>query len=498
MSAYIIHLMRTIPKKAFFCSLVVFICFLTIAPASLQVQASAPALDSAALDAYIQAQMSKHGLKGVSLAVVQGDQIVYSRGYGSAGSQPMTSQTYMFIGSLSKSFTALVIARLADQGRIDVAAPVQTYIPWFRVADEAASARITVNHLLHHISGLSESGFSVLLPDDASSEEATRALAQARLTAPPGTTFQYFNLGYTVLEYLIETVTGRPYPEILKEYVLDPIGMQSTTASPETLSGISQGYTRIFGFAVPARQPVLKYEVGAGFIVSTAEDLARYAIAMKNNAAGLLSQTSFSQMFNPGLGSYGWGWNITRDGAKINHGGANETFRTDLNIYPRRDLAFVLLVNHGHLTDHYISSSQLTAGVEAILLGNPPAPVSEGWSVQWPGWGIGILVLGLIILSIRNFSALFNGWIERARLMPPAKKAFDVAISFIIPTVILIIVVTQMKAFFDYRFNLLTSLANLPRVLPDIFFLMLVGSLPDYIQGVIKLVWVAAGRTRPA
>ena len=112
----------------------------------------------------------------------------------------------MFIGSQSKSFTALAVAQLAEHGKLDLNAPVQTYFPWFRVADEAASSQIMINHLLHHTSGLSESGHSVILPADATTEQAVRSLAQARLTAPVGTKHQYFNIGYDVLTYIIPTL----------------------------------------------------------------------------------------------------------------------------------------------------------------------------------------------------------------------------------------------------------------------------------------------------
>jgi CubicO group peptidase (beta-lactamase class C family) len=171
-------------------------------------------IDINALDQVVEAQMAKHGLPGVSLAVVQGAEIVHLKGYGTAGGRPMTPQTQMFIGSQSKSFTALLIAQLADQGLIDLNAPVQTYIPWFQVDDENATSRITVNHLLHHTSGLSEAGHSVLLPDDATLEEAVRSLSKARLTAPVGTQFQYFNLGYTVLACIIELVSGQNYARL--------------------------------------------------------------------------------------------------------------------------------------------------------------------------------------------------------------------------------------------------------------------------------------------
>ena len=192
-----------------------------------------------------------------------------------------------------------------------------------------------------------------------------------------------------------------------------------------------------------------------------------------------------------------WAGLSPRIRAKIYHGGANETFRTDLNLYPDNDLGFVLLVNIGHQLDHYISSPQLTGAVEAALFGVAPAPLSQGWSVRWVGWGVGLLVLGLLVLHTYNFVHL-TGWHARTRSMSLVKVTFDIAISFVIPTAILIFVFSQIKAFYGYRFNLWPTMVMLPRATPDVFILMLVGSLPDYIQGFMKLSLLIVGKTRTA
>ena len=451
-------------------------------------------IDFPALDATIQAQMLKHGLPGAALAVVEGEQIVYLKGYGTAGhGRPMTPQTQMFIGSQSKSFTALAVAQLAEQGKLDLNASVRTYIPWFKVADEDASSKITISHLLHHTSGLSDAGYSVLLPNDATPEQAVRSLAHARLTAAVGTKHQYFNLGYGVLPYIIEIVSGERYADYVRAHILDPLGMDTSTADPSTASGLAQGYSRLFGFAIPVRQGVPAYGVGAGYIVSTAEEMARYASAMMNDGAGLVSPAMMRRVFTPGLGAYGMGWKIVDGGRKILHGGANEAFHTEVNLYPRRGRAFVLLTNEGHQVDHFVSARQLTDSVEAIVLCQAPPPVSRGWSVRWPGWALGFFVLILIAMHARNFVAL-RGWRGRAQQMSPSRRAFAVAISFIIPIVILIIVFSQIQAFYGTRFNLLTSAAYFRLGLPDVFILLLIGTLPDFIQGGLKLAWTVTRR----
>lgn len=450
--------------------------------------------DFAALDEVITAQMAKHGLPGVAVAVIENGAVVYLQGYGVDGDgRSMTPQTQMLIGSQSKSFTALAIAQLAEAGKLDLAAPVQTYIPWFRVADEGASAHITVNHLLHHTSGLSDAGYGVVLPDDATLEQAVRSLAQAQLTAPVGATFQYFNRGYTTLAYIVELVGGQSYADYIQANILNPLGMTTSTAAPATATGLTPGHTRLFGFALPVREPIPTYGVGEGWIVSTAEDMARYAGAFLSDGAGLVSPAMLRYILNPGPGNYGMGWFIADGGAKLFHGGANQTFRTEVNLYPRRDRGFVLLTNQGYQVDHFVSAAQLTAGVEAVVLGRTPPPVSQGWSVRQMGWGLGLLVLALLALHTRNFLAL-RGWSERFRDATTARTALDVGISFLIPTVILIIVFWQVSRFYGNRFNLWTHLANFRHSLPDVFVLMLVGILPDYVQGVIKLfLWRRGG-----
>jgi CubicO group peptidase (beta-lactamase class C family) len=456
--------------------------------------------DAEALDAYISGQMSKHGIQGIALAVTSKTEIVYLKGSGTAGDdRPMTPQTPMYIGSQSKSFTGLAIAQLIEQGLVSPSDPVQKYISWFKVADEDASAKITVGHLLHHVSGLSEAGFTVMLPDDATNEEAVRALASAELTAPVGAKFQYFNMGYAVLAMIVQNVSGMKYEDYVQQFIFDPLDMTHTYTDPDVAraNGLSQGYSRFFGFTIPQRQPHRVFEVSAGYVISTAEDMAHYAMAMDNaghyKGNQLLTVRGMDMLFAPVQG-YGMGWFVEQ--GHIFHGGANETFKTFVDIYPLKDMSIVLLINQGYMLDHYISAPQIFGGVEAIVLGRVPPPVSQGWSVRYIGWALLAFVLALSVFQVRNLLSL-RGWRERARNWSTGKKIWDTAISFLIPTVILIVIFTQLKAFYGYRFNLTYQLIMMSRTLTDITILMFVGSVPDYVQGFVKLFWLLSGKTRP-
>src|SRR5215212_5547681 len=173
------------------------------APAAAAPRPDAP--DFAAIDAYVQSEMQAARLPGLALGIVQGDQIVHLKGFGSAdpSGRPVTPQTPFIIGSTTKSMTAVAIMQLVEAGKVALDAPVQRYLPWFHIADPDASARITIRHLLNHTSGLptTTGGEFVTSADtsDRALEQRVRALSSAELTAPVGTIWQYWNANYDVL-----------------------------------------------------------------------------------------------------------------------------------------------------------------------------------------------------------------------------------------------------------------------------------------------------------
>ena len=168
--------------------------------------------DFAVIDRYIQQQMQKDHIPGVSLAITAQDQIAHLRGFGVAGpsGRPMTAQTPMLIGSLSKSFTALGVLQLAETGLVDLDSPVQRYLPWFRIGPSTqpadgvdASSTITIRHLLNQTSGLSRLSGEKLVTigntSDTALENNVRALSLEHLDRSVGSSFEYSNANYVVL-----------------------------------------------------------------------------------------------------------------------------------------------------------------------------------------------------------------------------------------------------------------------------------------------------------
>ena len=127
-------------------------------------------------------------IPGLAVAIVKGDQIVYAKGYGQAdpAGRPVTPQTPFLIGSNTKPFTALAVMQLVEAGKVELDAPVQRYIPWFRVADEQASRQITVRQMLHQTSGLPQppNSQSITDTDDKALERAVRQTQKRRVLQP--------------------------------------------------------------------------------------------------------------------------------------------------------------------------------------------------------------------------------------------------------------------------------------------------------------------------
>ena len=195
--------------------------------------------------------MAAQRIPGLALGIVEGDRIAYVRGFGEAddSGNDVTPQTPFIIGSVSKSFTALAVMQLVEANKIELDAPVQRYLPWFRVADEKASAEITVRHLLNHTSGLStKTGRSFQGDGDTSDtalEQAVRKLDSAELTAPVGSKHQYSTVNYSVLGLIVQTVAGQSYESYVQAKIFDPLRMRNSytseaAAQPQGLATRSQ------------------------------------------------------------------------------------------------------------------------------------------------------------------------------------------------------------------------------------------------------------------
>jgi CubicO group peptidase (beta-lactamase class C family) len=358
-----------------------------------------------AIDAYVEGQMRRLKVPGVALAIVEGDRVVHLRGFGRAhpGGEAPTPQTPFFIGSLTKSFTALAVMQLVEAGKIDLDDPVQRYLPWFRVADPQASTQISVRHLLNQTSGLPTLPGEIALADFDDSPDATerqvRALARIKITRPVGSKVAYSNLNYNVLGLIIEAASGVSYSDYIQRRIFEPLRMSHSYASKAAAqqNGLAMGHRHWFSLPFPARN--LRVPLGSlpsGQLISSAEDMAHYLIAHLNGGrygdVKILSPTGIDELHRGvkeyvamgiSSGRYGMGWfEIDVDGTKTySHAGNVPDFSAFMALVPEQKKAAVLLLN----ADPYglpPITEEVGAGVTALLAGQQPPPIRLG-VIQW-------------------------------------------------------------------------------------------------------------------
>ena len=346
-----------------------------------------------AIEQFVQSQVQANRFPGVALAVVEGDSVVYARGFGrDATGQPVTTQTPFMIGSNSKSFTALAVMQLVEADAVDLDAPVQRYLREFQLADAATSAQITVRQLLNQTSGIpvDAAGDLLLGFQPGSLQQAMAELRNVQPHAAPGAAYQYANANYMLLGMIIEAVSRQPYAAYVQTHILQPPDMSHTRLD----SGAAVGYR--FWFGVPQPNP-MPYEstfasVPTGGVTSTADDMAHYLSMYLNggeyNRQRLLSSAGVAELhrgvsdvtFNEGNQvirlSYGMGWASGEIGGipAIYHTGGSPQFSSWMVLIPQENRAFITMTNANNwIPGPGVSSTELIPkGVMLLLAGRTP------------------------------------------------------------------------------------------------------------------------------
>jgi D-alanyl-D-alanine carboxypeptidase len=286
---------------------------------------------------FATARMREGGTPGLALAITSRDRLLHVGAFGYANlpaQRPVTRDTLFEIGSISKSFTSIALLQLRDERRFDPQAPIVRYLPWFSV--KSTYAAITGHHLMTHTSGLPRDR-----DDVPSSPFQAYAVREREVGYAPGVHYAYSNVGYQVLGNVVESIAKRPYPDVIEERILKPLGMRASAAkfTHATRPKLAIGYERMYDDRpshmahplVPATW--LEYAAGDGSIVSTPADMAAYARMLLNRGAGpagsrVLSAEGFELLTQRAISSgdkswYGYGLNTTeREGhTLVTHSG---------------------------------------------------------------------------------------------------------------------------------------------------------------------------------
>ncbi|HEY9127892.1 MAG TPA: serine hydrolase domain-containing protein [Acidobacteriaceae bacterium] len=345
------------------------------------------------LDSYISAYMPAMNAPGMTLGLTDAAHTVRTAGYGYASLEektPVTTEMLFQIGSITKSFVALVLLQLVDEGKLDLEKPVLAYLPWLPIREEYGP--ITTHHLLTHTSGL---------PDNLTYIPATpgERLVQS---SKPGEHFHYCNAGFGILGELAVKLSGKPWRVLVKERIFDPLEMTASAGvlSTKIRARMATAYQQFYTDQAYPRQGRLGVtgnlvmDDTAGCIASTPGDMAKYARMLANHGVGpkgrIVSEASFKKMSTPYIkaeefsatASYGYGIAVdTLDGHTIlRHTGGMVAFASSIHVDLDSGVAAFASINamQGYrptaVTEYAVKL--LRAEKEGKTLPLPPAIVS--------------------------------------------------------------------------------------------------------------------------
>lgn len=300
--------------------------------------------------------LSQAKLPGLSIAVSLGDSLVWSEGFGYANVThriPVTSSTRFRIGSVTKLLTATAAARLAQDGRLDLDAPIQRYVPSF--PDKGRT--ITIRQLLGHLSGIRHYGRGEFLNTHPyqSVREALTVFQNDSLLFAPGTNYRYTSYGYVLASAAIEKAAGKDFLTFLREDLTDPLSLTSISPDYNDTSDVSQAIPysldSLGNFVLsPYNDNSIRWAAG-GFL-STADDLVRFGGALLTDRflnADMRKNLFTSQTTsNDKQTGVGLGWRIAKDSLGIpyfHHGGESIGGRAILLINPDSKVVVAILAN---------------------------------------------------------------------------------------------------------------------------------------------------------
>lgn len=473
-----------------------------------------------AVDEHVQDQMEELGLPGVQLAIVKNGRLVHLSAFGvaDASGRALTPQTPVMLASTSKSLTAIAVMQQVDAGRLDLTAPVNDYLPWFRTADKARSARITVGQLLNHTSGFSErDGRAYQDTDDRSLqalEQGVRNLADVTLVDEPGHSFTYSNLNYDVLGLLVQTVSDEEFSQYMAKHVFTPLQMPDShgTAQNAIDHGAAAGYYEWFGSSWrPTDIPVPTTGMPSATMYSSAQDMSHLLIALlsdgqyegrpivsSQSAAALLTPTAKVDDFN----SYAMGWFARPLWETLNpqephgqsydiplileHNGSWSNTQTFLAMVPNEALGVVLLVNGASQATPSVAQA-MHSNVLRILHAQPPTPATVlEEPLQRYGWVVAMVLLIAEIASLIICAYALYRWVRSTQ--PPSRRR--IAIIAILPLILDAGILWLALVYIPVNFN--TDLPVIIRTVPDAGLFLLPALILAAGWGAIRTTLITA------
>lgn len=372
-------------------------------------------LESEEIQNIILESMKGNQSPGAAITVANGERIIHEE-YGSSNVRkktPITTDTLFELGSTTKAFTALAMLILDDEGVISLEDRVSKYVPWFNVNYKGKHVEITIEQVIHHSSGLPEKTINQF-PEGTSHdllEKTVRLTDGITLNFYPGTDFEYANIGYDLLAYILEMVTKKKYEDFVEEKILLPLGMHSSyydLDEAKKTGNMARGYSPFFNRSIEYDAPRYQGSLADGYLITSAKDMGIWLNAQLGRGnfseqLGRLIKKSHTINNDIVVGEfegkplyYSYGWIVSEDGAYITHSGENPSFTSNIIILPKKEIAIGVQSNSpGSQTIH------ISQNIMKHLNDEPLVDVTYGQALLDKICSIGIIALAtLIFLAI--------------------------------------------------------------------------------------------------
>ncbi len=465
-------------------SVAVTLCILLVFTAAQPAYAAGAAKQSPylyeSIDRYIEQSLKKANIPAYSICIVDKDSVLFAKSYGECDS----CDTPFFLGSVSKSFTAVCVMQLVERGLIDLEASISAYLP-----DATDGDRIKVGQLLKHTSGLGEH----------------QTLANYHIVGEQGV-HSYANVNYTLLGKIIETVSSMSYSDYIETNVFEPLGMSKTAATLErsVKNGVIDGYTNMFGVNVKREHQFPTSDndwisVPAGYISASANDLGRYLQMFLNNGEDILTQQSIETMTggdsvrveSDAESYYCYGIGRTEypqlsESVILQHNGLVETGTADFYILPKSGIAVGMVAN---TCDTLVGQSifeRMNGGVVLMLIGQLANTIDES-GYQRSHIIIDLLMLAAIAIGVTAAVSVFGITKRRKKLGSKKLTAHLIRLHVILPAVILL-----LPVFMDTPYWVLRTFV------PDVYLATVISAALLLISGAVKVFLLVKQRKADA
>jgi putative pyoverdin transport system ATP-binding/permease protein len=377
---------------------------------------------------YITEKIKEGKIPGLSCIIINnGILTIKNYGYSDLATKtPVTSKTLFELGSCSKAFTALAILNLAEKGKIDLGANVSEYLPWVKVKYKNSNVDITLNQLLHHTSGIPWYTISMIPKGDGPGmlEQTVRKMVGISLHNLPGKRYEYATINYDILGLVIEKVSGQTFESYVKKNIFVPLGLTNTSiGKPIEKKQLATGYKTGFFEPREYHAPIYKGNNPAGYVISNAEDIARWLkFQMGEVNHDLYKLAQKTQLRDESvapheLNSYAMGWEVSLTGnGEISHAGLNPNYSSYMAYQPSQHIGVAILTNSSSSFTPVIAGNvmRLLAGEKVNQEFKPDDGYDKAFSVvsiiMW-GYILAVLIFFVImIIGIYKKKREFQGW----------------------------------------------------------------------------------------